>query len=60
MLWGSVAGTLITWSGAMLGALLAFLISRRFGRPLVERVVPQRHWQASTVWPARKASQPCF
>ncbi|MEQ8370436.1 MAG: TVP38/TMEM64 family protein [Alphaproteobacteria bacterium] len=46
MLWGTVTGTLITWSGAMLGAVLAFAISRRFGRPLVRRMVPQRHWAA--------------
>jgi len=40
MLFGPVYGTVITWVGAMIGALVSFELSRRFGRPLVERVMP--------------------
>jgi uncharacterized membrane protein YdjX (TVP38/TMEM64 family) len=43
MLFGPVWGTVVTWSGAMLGAFLAFGLARRFGRPLVERLVAARH-----------------
>lgn len=35
MCYGPVWGTVITWVGALL-ALLAFTLSRRFGRPLVQ------------------------
>lgn len=40
MLFGTVAGTAITWTGAMIGALVSFELSQRFGRPLAERVLP--------------------
>jgi uncharacterized membrane protein YdjX (TVP38/TMEM64 family) len=39
MLYGPFLGTLITWSGAMLGALLAFGLSRFLGRRFVERML---------------------
>lgn len=37
MLFGPTAGIAITWTGALLGAQISFELSRRFGRPLVER-----------------------
>lgn len=40
MLFGPVGGTIITWIGALLGAQISFELSRRFGRPLVERILP--------------------
>ncbi len=40
MLFGPEAGIAVTWSGAMAGSWISFELSRRFGRPLVERVVP--------------------
>ncbi len=40
MLFGPIIGTGITWSGGMLGAWASFELSRRFGRPLVARVLP--------------------
>ena len=40
MLFGPAGGVAITWTGGMIGAWLSFELSRRFGRPLVERVVP--------------------
>ena len=39
MLFGAVAGTAITWTGAMAGAVISFELSRRFGRPLAERML---------------------
>ncbi len=44
MCYGPLWGTVITWIGAMLGALASFALSRAFGRPLVERLVRRRHW----------------
>jgi uncharacterized membrane protein YdjX (TVP38/TMEM64 family) len=44
MLFGPVGGTLVTWTGAMLGAPLAFALARRFGRPLVDRLVARQAW----------------
>ncbi|MGH9893788.1 MAG: TVP38/TMEM64 family protein, partial [bacterium] len=45
MLYGPLWGTVITWIGAMLGAFLAFGLSRAFGRPFIEAIVARRHWQ---------------
>jgi uncharacterized membrane protein YdjX (TVP38/TMEM64 family) len=44
MLFGPVWGTLVTWIGAMMGAALAFALARRYGRPLVNRVVTRKGW----------------
>ena len=50
MVYGAYWGTLITWVGAMLGASVAFALARRFGRPLVERLVHRRNWQELDQW----------
>jgi uncharacterized membrane protein YdjX (TVP38/TMEM64 family) len=42
MLFGPVWGTLVTWIGAMLGAALAFALARRYGRPLLNRLLARR------------------
>ncbi len=42
MLFGPLTGTLITWSAALIGAHVSFELSRRYGRPLVERFVSAR------------------
>lgn len=39
MSFGIVWGTLLTWTGAMLGALLAFGIARKLGRPFVADIL---------------------
>ncbi len=52
MLYGPYWGTLITWSGAMIGAAVAFGLSRRLGRPFVERMVSERHWNKLDDWAA--------
>lgn len=60
MLYGPVWGTIITWAGAMLGAFLAFGLSRAFGRPFVETVVARRHWQRLDDWTGEHAAQMVF
>lgn len=50
MVFGLFWGTLITWTGAMLGAWLAFGVARVLGRPFVSRVVPARHWERIDAW----------
>ncbi len=39
MVFGAAGGTLITWSGALVGAMISFELSRRVGRPLAEKVL---------------------
>jgi len=60
MLYGPVWGTVITWVGAMLGAFLAFGLSRAFGRPFVEAMVARRHWQRLDDWTGEHAAQMVF
>jgi len=60
MLYGPVWGTVITWAGAMLGAFLAFALSRAFGRPFVEAVVARRRWQRLDDWTGAHAAQMVF
>ena len=60
MLYGPLWGTAVTWVGAMLGAFLAFGLSRAFGRPFVERVVARRHWQRLDDWTGEHAPQMVF
>lgn len=45
MVYGLLWGTVVTWTGAMLGAYVAFTLARAFGRPLVDRMVARRHWR---------------
>ncbi len=54
MVYGLVWGTVITWTGAMLGAFLAFGLARKFGRPFVERMVTRKDWH---IWDNRMAAQ---
>ena len=54
MLYGPVVGTLITWTGAMLGAHLAFGLARSLGRPFVRALVAERHQAAIERWTARQ------
>ena len=39
MIFGPWVGSLITWSGAMLGAWISFEIAHAWGRPLAERII---------------------
>jgi uncharacterized membrane protein YdjX (TVP38/TMEM64 family) len=54
MLFGPVWGVAITWVGAMLGASLAFALSRWFGRPFVDAVMNERHRDAVDRWARRQ------
>jgi len=53
MVYGPVLGTLITWTGAMLGAAVAFCLARTLGRPFVERMVSRHHWERLDEWAAQ-------
>ena len=56
MLYGPGFGTLITWTGAMLGAHLAFGLARWLGRPFGAAVVAERHRAAIDRWAARQGA----
>ncbi|MGH6920921.1 MAG: TVP38/TMEM64 family protein [Geminicoccaceae bacterium] len=60
MLYGPFWGTVITWTGAMLGAFLAFGLSRAFGRPFVEAMVARRDWRRLDDWAGQHAAQMVF
>ena len=53
MVYGMVWGTVITWVGAMLGAYLAFGLTRALGRPFVEKMLSRRRREAMDEWIAR-------
>jgi len=50
MVYGPVWGTVITWTGAMLGAFLAFGLARMLGRPVVRRLLSERNNQLVDEW----------
>ena len=54
MVYGLVWGTVITWTGAMLGAFLAFGLARKLGRPFVEMMVTKKNWH---IWDKRAATE---
>jgi len=57
MAYGPLWGTVLTWTGAMLGAFAAFGLSRKLGRPFVETVVARRKWRTVDEWTARQGWQ---
>jgi uncharacterized membrane protein YdjX (TVP38/TMEM64 family) len=52
MVFGSALGIALTWTGAMLGAIISFALARCLGQPLVRRLLPDRHWDALQAWEA--------
>jgi len=56
MVYGPIWGTVITWTGAMLGAYLAFGLARALGRPFVEMMVAKRHWHIFDEWAAARGA----
>jgi uncharacterized membrane protein YdjX (TVP38/TMEM64 family) len=54
MLFGPVWGVAITWTGAMLGAVLAFALARWFGHPFVDALMNERHRAAIDRWAKRQ------
>ena len=59
-LYGPIWGTVITWTGAMLGAYLAFGLARWLGRPFVRQVVAPRHQAAIDRWALRQGGGALF
>lgn len=53
LVYGVGWGTLITWTGAMLGAWLAFGLARALGRPFVYRMLPAKKAQYVDDWVAK-------
>jgi len=49
-IYGPLWGTVITWVGAMLGALVAFAISRRLGRPFLVLIVTETKLRKVDEW----------
>ncbi len=60
MVYGPVWGTVITWSGAMLGAFLAFALARALGRPFAAMAVSRRNWQVIDRWTGEQGWQVVF
>jgi len=50
MVYGPVWGTVVTWTGAMIGAFVAFAIARSLGRPVVARILAERHRERLDAW----------
>lgn len=50
MVYGPVWGALITWTGAMLGAISAFGVARLLGRPVVRRMLPRKSVAKVAEW----------
>jgi uncharacterized membrane protein YdjX (TVP38/TMEM64 family) len=56
MMFGPWWGTLVTWSGAMLGAISAFALARWLGRPVVRRFVAEERRAGIEAWTRRPFS----
>ncbi len=56
MVYGPLWGTVITWLGAMGGALLSFGLAKACGRPLVRALVGKRHWRKLDRWTERQGA----
>lgn len=50
MVFGPFWGTVITWTGAMLGATSTFALVRLVGRPFVERMLSERQLVRLSAW----------
>lgn len=53
IMFGPVWGIVITWSGAMIGAILAFALARWLGRPAMQHFVPDRWSRIIGTWRGR-------
>ncbi len=60
MVYGAFWGTAITWTGAMLGAYLAFGLARLAGRPFVEAMVAGKHLSRLDDWTAHQGGGALF
>lgn len=50
MVYGWFWGIVITWAGAMIGAMLSFGLARKLGRPFVDRYLSDSHLQRIDAW----------
>ena len=57
---GPYLGTVVTWTGAMIGAFLAFGLARALGRPFVGRMAATRNLQQFDDWFARRGGHAIF
>jgi len=60
MVYGPFWGTIITWVGAMMGAFLAFGLTRTFGQPFVRKMVSKKKAQTVDRWVARHGVETLF
>jgi len=60
MIYGKFWGTVISWTGAMLGAYVAFGLARFFGRPFVKNILPEKQWDKLDQWSKRTAAVDLF
>ncbi len=54
LVYGPILGAVITWVGAMLGAVAAYGLARRFGNPFVKRLLTSRQSDELTRWAGRQ------
>lgn len=60
MAYGAFWGTVITWSGAMLGAFMAFGLSRKLGREFVHKMLARKNALAVEEWSERHGGGAVF
>ena len=56
MFFGPLWGIVVTWIGAMIGAYLAFGLSRALGRPFVLKMLPCKHRDRLDEWVSKQGS----
>ncbi|MDE2396717.1 MAG: TVP38/TMEM64 family protein [Burkholderiales bacterium] len=56
MVYGAALGALVTWTGAMLGAVSAFGLARRYGAPLVLRLLGAARSRELEHWALRRGT----
>ena len=57
MVYGPIWGTAVTWSGAMMGAFLAFGLAKALGRPFVDAMVAKKNWHVLDEWTATQGGR---
>lgn len=57
MVYGPLWGSVITWVGAMLGAISAFALARLLGRPFVHRVLSEHQRRHLSAWSQDSGAQ---
>ncbi len=56
LVYGPILGAVITWVGAMLGAVAAYGLARRFGNSFVKRLLTSRQSDELTRWAGRRGA----